>query len=322
MQLPKRGRMYSKKFRCRGKSSPLDTWDLKYKGRFSILNTGSGVEIQAKSSVKSNRTNNFSNHSEIRFDVEKEGLKNLISAVKEFNNKSTVDHLSQLLLDAERIRADSDSASTLKIRLENFLKIQATKGGEIIEEVKLPLSSRKKPAGFENTENLQDFLDFLNQFVSGFSSKESADMTELKSIISMETRGKISDFKYGEEILKHLRDGDSCLKLGYNHSALSSYIHAIEWSLISVLKENEDKDIIKEEKEGSLYYFAGKNPNLVDKVDEKVGLDQKTHSKLKEINRVQRRWSAHHKSGQINEADLRSLRSRIQSLVLLHDDLK
>jgi len=53
-----------------------------------------------------------------------------------------------------------------------------------------------------------------------------------------------------------------------------------------------------EEQDGNYYNFAGGQNSILDELTEYAELDQKTVSKIESMNRAERRWMAHHKSGQ------------------------
>ena len=98
----------------------------------------------------------------------------------------------------------------------------------------------------------------LNRFIEMIEISEEdleIDSNTKKTIIDDELHRKLNDSKYGHEVIKHIQDGDVCVEKNLFHLALSSYIHAIEWAAITYL-ETEGKDIIQDERDGQLYYFA------------------------------------------------------------------
>lgn len=75
--------------------------------------------------------------------------------------------------------------------------------------------------------------------------------------------------------------------------------------MITFLKQKQIKDIIKQEKNGNYYSFS----DLISEIDDYI--DQKTKDKLNEINQAERRWIAHHKTGESLEEELIAIRARL-----------
>ncbi|MFC7325995.1 hypothetical protein ACFQMF_15655 [Halorubrum rutilum] len=162
--------------------------------------------------------------------------------------------------------------------------------------------------GSLNTVNLDRFIELLEKSEQGFTSQNNISPT-----LSPEDQQKLDEYKYGGEVIGHAQDGDICLEKGLQHLALSSYIHAIEWSSIAYLQV-EGKDIIEEEKDGNYYNFAGGRNSILDEVKERSELDQKTISQLKSMNRAERRWMAHHKSGEVLPEEVEAVRARLSKI--------
>lgn len=122
----------------------------------------------------------------------------------------------------------------------------------------------------------------------------------------------LNKFEYGEEILKHLLDCAKCMEHGILHPALSSFVHAIEWALITGLKV-KGKDIIKEEVEKKKRYY-----NLLDLIEEshRQGIiSDKMYDRLKNFNQTQRRWAAHHKTGDMIGKDIKDVTELFEELM-------
>lgn len=138
----------------------------------------------------------------------------------------------------------------------------------------------------------------------------------LEKIINPDLKETLETTKHGSEIVKHFREGDECFRNNLLHPALSSYIHALEWTLITRL-EIEGKDVIEEEENGNFYHFAGGRSNLLDSVKNCKGIqiDQKTTSFIESLNKAQRRWMAHHKTGETLPTDVKSIRGRLKWLL-------
>ncbi len=134
-------------------------------------------------------------------------------------------------------------------------------------------------------------------------------------ILPQSTRKHLEETKYGHEVISHIQEGDRC----YSHSlwqpALGSYIHAFEWAAITYLEDVEDVDIIAYEREGNFYTFAKGGQNILDELQQYVDLDQKTVSSIKRMNRAERRWMAHHKSGETLPDEVDAVRSRLGTLL-------
>lgn len=134
-------------------------------------------------------------------------------------------------------------------------------------------------------------------------------------VYSNPQRQFLKETKYGSEIISHVREGDQCYRHNLWHSALTCYIHAFEWTAIAYLELTTDVDIIEEEQNGNYYNFAGGKNSILDELTEHAELDQKTISKIESMNRAERRWMAHHKSGQTLQDDVDQIRSRLSELV-------
>jgi hypothetical protein len=92
------------------------------------------------------------------------------------------------------------------------------------------------------------------------------------------------------------------------------YVHAIEWAAIAFLEAEADLDIIEKERNGVNYYLAGGEHSIVDELSGRGNVDQKTISIINSTNRVERRWIAHHKSGDTHRDDVDAVRGRLEVL--------
>lgn len=153
-------------------------------------------------------------------------------------------------------------------------------------------------------------IDKFSPDLSGQSGPRPSDQ-----ILSSAKREYLKDTKYGPEVIYYLREGDRCYKSAFWLAALTQYTHAIEWSAIAYLEAEADLDVIEEEREGINYYMAGGEHSIVDEIEKRTDVDQKTVSYINTVNRLERRWVAHHKSGKTHREDVDSLRARLGTLV-------
>lgn len=157
--------------------------------------------------------------------------------------------------------------------------------------------------------NLKRLLELLKEAERGLEQEESTE-----PILTQDHYAKLSSTDYGHEVIHHAEDGDTCVESGLLHLALSSYIHAIEWTAICYLKE-QGIDIIQKEQEGDFYNFAGGRNSILDELREHSNIDQKTATQLESMNRAERRWMAHHKSGDVLPEEVEAIRARLRSLI-------
>lgn len=133
----------------------------------------------------------------------------------------------------------------------------------------------------------------------------------LRSTINSEIRTVIDQAEYGSKIIQFADEGDEALKYGLDYSALASYIHAIEWCIITYLKmEDEEFDVI--EKEGNdpgLGYSQ-----LVDELEKHTSIHQTTIENLRK-HKTDRRIMAHHKSGKLSESHVHSVKDTLRNLI-------
>lgn len=131
------------------------------------------------------------------------------------------------------------------------------------------------------------------------------------SELDQEHRDALNQLEYGDTALQYLNEGDACLQRGLLNAALNCYIFSIEWTIITHLKREGRRDVIEEEKEtdGDFYW------ELVKELETDEYVSHKTYEKLSNMNSVERRWMAHHKSGELAETDVRNVRERLEILI-------
>jgi len=156
-------------------------------------------------------------------------------------------------------------------------------------------------------------LDELEVFLEDLC--DDPDSIVLSDILTPEIRSELENLHYGDEVIQHIEDGNKCFENELFGPALGSYIHAIEWTMIAYLEDREGIDIIQKESNGVYYQFAAGQHNLLDELTDHVTLDQKTVSKIKSMNQAERRWAAHHKSGDALPIEIRAVRSRLEELL-------
>lgn len=150
---------------------------------------------------------------------------------------------------------------------------------------------------------------FINKLASNSGPSPSGPL------LTGDLRETLEETKYGHEVVKHIRDGDGCYRNSLWQPALSSYIHAFEWAAIAYLEAVAGLDIIEQERNGNLYYFAKGNQNLLDELEKHVDVDQKTISRIKSMNQAERRWMAHHKSGTTLPDEVNAARARLREFL-------
>lgn len=157
--------------------------------------------------------------------------------------------------------------------------------------------------------NLQRLIELLIESEHVLEGENTSEPT-----LRQEDHAELSDNDYGHEVIRHAQDGDICVENGLLHLALSSYIHAIEWTAIAYLKER-GIDILEKEENGEYYNFAGGRNSILDELRENSNINQKMVSQLERMNRAERRWMAHHKSGQVLPEEVDAIRARLVSLI-------
>lgn len=135
------------------------------------------------------------------------------------------------------------------------------------------------------------------------------------NVCSTSQQQYLEQLVYGSEVFNHIQEGDRCYKYNLWHSALTSYIHGFEWAAIAYLEHEQDIDIIQKEQDGVYYNFAGGQKSILDELTYHAEIDQKTSSKIKSMNRAERRWMAHHKSGETLQDEVDAIRARLSKFI-------
>lgn len=143
----------------------------------------------------------------------------------------------------------------------------------------------------------------------------NTDPTPDGEVPSYSVRMVLQEMKYGDEVTSHINDGDKCYRSRLWFPALTMYIHAIEWAVITYLEDVAGLDVIEKERDGMRYYLAGGEHSLLDELEACAEVDQKTISFISQLNTVERRWIAHHKSGETFQDDVDAVRSRLKTIV-------
>jgi hypothetical protein len=134
----------------------------------------------------------------------------------------------------------------------------------------------------------------------------------LKSHLSEKAVNQLQQHSYGQSALKYTNEGDQCLQKGLLHAALSCYIQVIEWAIIHYKVSKDDEDLVEKQQNGEIgpVYFS----DLAKELENDTSASQKTISKLKNLNKAERRWMAHHKSGELQRQDVENVRSTVLRL--------
>lgn len=134
----------------------------------------------------------------------------------------------------------------------------------------------------------------------------------LDSRLSESTVEKLDQHQYGRAAIQYINEGDQCLQQSLLNAALSCYIQGIEWVILYYEVTEQNEDLLEKQQQGQIgpVYFT----DLVDKISEDTVASQKTVSKLNNFNSAERRWVAHHKSGQLERQDVENVRSTLLRL--------
>lgn len=288
------------------------------RGKLDVRSVGSGVSLHVYSSKEysdGRRHGGNYNSSDLTFDDLSE-IRDFLERHFELNN----DEQNRMQLREVEGKVAQQDSTSLDIVVDNDGVYFSARGIDhkdremILKEIHIPAGEvgKRSPGSsevsFKSSNITNQIINLIDDFLElvGFSRHSG-----LEDAIPDEITKKLDQSKYGHEVKKHIQNGDRCLVNDLYHNALSSYIHAFEWAAIDYLEDNCGVDIISDEKEhGNYYNFAKGNNAVMDKLDEHVDLDQKNISKLESYNRAERRWMAHHKSGQIVPKDVEALRER------------
>jgi hypothetical protein len=228
------------------------------------------------------------------------------------------DNIDEMVEEDPEVLAESSEGNVIAARLSKFRdssgEVQELEGSVTF----LPQPTRLQPRPQDLIQYLaaigfEGALDDDREFRAYGAAAGSSDLPE---IVSEDIENELQKSKHGDEVIKQVKDGDVCVNYELWQPALGSYIHAIEWAFIAYLEAEQGTDIIANEQQGGVYYnLAGGHHDLLDEVTNHVNLDQKTVSSLRSMNQAQRRWMAHHKSGQTLYHDVMSLRSRLGTIL-------
>jgi hypothetical protein len=132
----------------------------------------------------------------------------------------------------------------------------------------------------------------------------------LEDTLNREIRNHLRETKYGNYVIELIDEGDEALRYQLLHPALSSYIHAIEWAIICYLEDERIDDLVAEEISDEFGYYYGQ---LINKIPEGHGVSQKTREELEQF-KTYRRWMGHHKSGELTESNVATVKDRLRIL--------
>jgi len=160
----------------------------------------------------------------------------------------------------------------------------------------------------DDTNNYNRLLNFLEGVVRWFELARSPKILQ----VDLNQFDHLSNYEHGDEVLKHLQDALKCIEHRLFHPALNSFLHAIEWALIMGLKA-KGKDIIDEERKDNkkLYYLK----DLINEAHKHGLISDKMKDRLEIFSRNHRRWTAHHKTGEIIEDDIKSVVNLFKALI-------
>jgi len=176
----------------------------------------------------------------------------------------------------------------------------------------LPYATEENLNEIQDSDNLHRLKGFLTDICDNLSNN-----IEFPLKVDGWIREYMEKSQYGESFLAHAEDAKKCLEKNLFHPAMGSLIHAYEWAMVVYLDEECDMDVVAMEKRDDDLYFtlAGRDPSLLEKVLDHAEVDQKTVAKIKEMNNAERRWVAHHKSGEIFEVEVVSAAERLNTLL-------
>jgi len=172
-----------------------------------------------------------------------------------------------------------------------------------------------------NTDNIVDQNKRELQRILGRLELEpiQGPYTEAETLdtrLSEETVANFEEHPYGQTALKYINEGDQSLRRDLLHAALSCYIQGIEWTILYYKVQQDNEDLVEKQQNGEIgpVYFS----DLTEELEEDTPASQKTISKLSNHNQAERRWMAHHKSGELQRQDVENVRS---TLLRLSDEL-
>jgi hypothetical protein len=304
-----------------------DHKDEEYSSRVELGHTDSELYFLVQSKNRKNimmdgfqtqydRVINFGSKRPEEFDT----ILNCISQDLESPSGTTVSgQIDELKGEYKEVQQDEveKKFNNIKIEINDFgLHLHAFAGDEYLDQVLIPSSEEMNDGEFSEGNELRRLSEMLKSIRSSYvetrtKSPYAIPDSELDPVIDGSFHSSIVDKKYGHEIIKHVEDGDACLTQGILQPALGSYIHAIEWGAITYLESEAGVDIIEDEKNGQYYNFAKGNRSILEELTDHVEIDQKTVSKIKSMNSAERRWMAHHKSGETLPDEVKAVRARL-----------
>jgi hypothetical protein len=240
-------------------------------------------------------------------------IKNLLNIIsdKEFTDKRYFKRLKSIR---------GDLPFTIEIKFKT-IESEEREGYEV-NVTGVPSILQKRKQGVISQiprKRVRDVVNTTKQLVSRLMSNfEAETLLEpqtrkevIQSSLDSDKRAALEKLEYGGKVITHIDEGNTCYRENLYHSALNSYVHSIEWLIICYLNKEKNLDIIKEEKNGDDYYSFNE---LVKKLNETADISQKTMSKLNNMNKAERRWIAHHKTGNIAKSDVFNLKERFEIL--------
>lgn len=134
----------------------------------------------------------------------------------------------------------------------------------------------------------------------------------LRETVTDRVRERMNRTKYGEYVIELADEGDEALRYQLLHPAMSSYIHAIEWAIICYREDEHGDDLIEEEISEEFGYYYGQ---LIDEeLPDDAPVSQKTKEELSSFV-TYRRWMGHHKSGELSEQNVGTVKDRLRILL-------
>lgn len=157
----------------------------------------------------------------------------------------------------------------------------------------------------------KEFVRTISTEIGGIFLVEPHTLAEtLEHTLDERVRSSLIDTEYGENVIKFCDQGDEALKYRLYLPALSAYIHAIEWGIITHLFEYADFDVLEKEDDASGLTY----PQLVDLYKNHGDSYQTTLENL-EKHKTDRRIMAHHKSGELMESHVHSVKDTLRKLL-------
>lgn len=151
--------------------------------------------------------------------------------------------------------------------------------------------------------------NFLNEIIAGVDDPIDDNLLE-----------SLSKIEYGDNVKNYITDGDRCRNQGMTSQAFLSYVLAAEWAGIAYLKEKRNQDLIEEQKSGgTIYYFAGRDESVISAVDEFFDIDQTTIDMFDTFYKEIRNLTAHHKSGNVIDAEIEAIKRRVINFIEILD---